>query len=255
MAFVPTGMNCGVSTTPWVSVRRPARARVEPSAGGGVVDVVTRGGAHERAGRHASSASSASGRVRLGSDGREVPQAGLPGLGAARRRDLVAEPGQVRPREVGGDAALRRPVDEAEAQQERLVDVLDGLDLLGQDGGEGRATPTGPDANFWTIAASSLRSVESRPSSSISIARMAAVAVCLVDVAVAVDLGVVADALEQSVDDARRAPAAPGDGLGRRRVDGHVEDRAPSGRRSPRARVPCRSRAGRSPRTGRATGC
>jgi hypothetical protein len=36
VAFVPTGMNWGVSTTPWVSVSRPARARVEPSAGGGV---------------------------------------------------------------------------------------------------------------------------------------------------------------------------------------------------------------------------
>src|SRR6476659_6163470 len=36
VAFVPTGMNWGVSTTPWVSVRRPARAHVEPSAGGGV---------------------------------------------------------------------------------------------------------------------------------------------------------------------------------------------------------------------------
>ena len=34
-AFVPTGMNCGVSTTPWVSVRRPSRARVVASAGGG----------------------------------------------------------------------------------------------------------------------------------------------------------------------------------------------------------------------------
>ena len=33
VAFVPTGMNWGVSTTPWVSARRPARARVEPSAG------------------------------------------------------------------------------------------------------------------------------------------------------------------------------------------------------------------------------
>jgi len=33
-------------------------------------------------------------------------------------------------REVGGDAALRGPVDEAEAQQERFVDVLDRLDLL-----------------------------------------------------------------------------------------------------------------------------
>ena len=37
VALVPTGMNCGVSTTPWVSVSFPARARVEPSAGGGVV--------------------------------------------------------------------------------------------------------------------------------------------------------------------------------------------------------------------------
>src|SRR5436190_19739009 len=35
VAFVPTGMNCGVSTTPWDSSSRPARARVEPSAGGG----------------------------------------------------------------------------------------------------------------------------------------------------------------------------------------------------------------------------
>ena len=35
VAFVPTGMNCGVSTTPCGSVRRPSRARVEPSAGGG----------------------------------------------------------------------------------------------------------------------------------------------------------------------------------------------------------------------------
>ena len=37
VAFVPTGMNCGVSTAPWVSVSFPARARVDPSAGGGVV--------------------------------------------------------------------------------------------------------------------------------------------------------------------------------------------------------------------------
>ncbi len=37
VAFVPTGMNWGVSTTPWVSVSCPVRARVEPSAGAGVV--------------------------------------------------------------------------------------------------------------------------------------------------------------------------------------------------------------------------
>src|SRR5215211_7237308 len=35
VAFVPTGMNCGVSTTPWARVSRPRRARVEPSTGGG----------------------------------------------------------------------------------------------------------------------------------------------------------------------------------------------------------------------------
>ena len=35
VAFVPTGMNWGVSTTPCGSVSRPSRARVEPSAGGG----------------------------------------------------------------------------------------------------------------------------------------------------------------------------------------------------------------------------
>jgi len=39
VAFVPTGMNWGVSTTPWVSSSRPARARVEPSAGGGTSTV------------------------------------------------------------------------------------------------------------------------------------------------------------------------------------------------------------------------
>ena len=31
VALVPTGMNCGVSTTPWGSVRRP-----EPGAGGAI---------------------------------------------------------------------------------------------------------------------------------------------------------------------------------------------------------------------------
>src|SRR5258705_8776 len=39
VAFVPTGMNCGVSTTPWVNSRRPTRARVAPLAGGGTSTV------------------------------------------------------------------------------------------------------------------------------------------------------------------------------------------------------------------------
>src|SRR6266508_4091166 len=37
VAFVPTGMNCGVSTVPCGSVSSPTRARVDPSVGGGVV--------------------------------------------------------------------------------------------------------------------------------------------------------------------------------------------------------------------------
>ncbi len=78
------------------------------------------------------------------------------------------------------------------------------------------ATPTGPEANFWTIAASSLRSAESSPSSSISIMRMADLRGRFVDPAVAVDLGVVADPLEQPVDDPGRAPSAPGDRLASR---------------------------------------
>ena len=86
------------------------------------------------------------------------------------------------------------------------------------------ATPTGPEANFWTIAASSLRSAESRPSSSISMRRIASRAVVLVDDPVAVHLGVVADALQQAIDDARRASAATGDRAGRLGIDRHVED-------------------------------
>src|SRR6476660_3933622 len=39
VAFVPTGMNWGVSTTPCGSSSRPTRPRVEPSAGGGTSTV------------------------------------------------------------------------------------------------------------------------------------------------------------------------------------------------------------------------
>jgi hypothetical protein len=46
-----------------------------------------------------------------------------------------------------------------------------------------------------------------------------------VDAAVAVHLGVVADALEQPIDDTRRAPTAPRDRPGRGGIDRDVEDR------------------------------
>src|SRR5262245_45477007 len=69
---------------------------------------------------------------------RSVPQPGHPGLTATRRRDLVAELRQVGASEIRRDPTLRRAIDEPEAEQERLVHVLDGLDLLGQDRGECR---------------------------------------------------------------------------------------------------------------------
>src|SRR6478735_6026195 len=42
------------------------------------------------------------------------------------------------------------------------------------------AAPTGPEPNFWTMAASSRRSVVSRPRSSMSMAAIAALAWCAV---------------------------------------------------------------------------
>ena len=73
------------------------------------------------------------------------------------------------------------------------------------------ATPTGPPPNFWMIAARSRRSVASRPSASISRTPIASSHGRQADAAVAVDLGVVAHAPQEPVDDARRGPPAPGD--------------------------------------------
>src|SRR5829696_2134093 len=70
------------------------------------------------------------------SRGRAIPEADHVRLGPPGRRDLEAEAGQVLACGIGRDAALGCAVEEAEAQQERLVHVLDCLDLLGQDGGK-----------------------------------------------------------------------------------------------------------------------
>ena len=126
-------------------------------------------------------------------------------------------------REVGRDPALGRAVDEAEPEQERLVHVLDRLDLLGQDGRQ-RGDPDRAGGELLDDRREEL-----------AIGRVEALVVDLhgphrggrgrlVDVTVAVDLGVIAGALEQPVDDPGRAPAAPGDRPDGRVVDADGED-------------------------------
>ena len=185
VAFVPTGMNWGVSTTPWGSSRRPRRARVAVAGRAATVtSTVKRIGRGSGAGRiegepaagttaAAAPASPATAGSAIAGSGIVRPEARHVGLAAARRRDLVAEAGQVGAGEVGRDPALRRPVEEPEPEQERLVDVLDRLDLLGSGRRPARRRRPARTPNFWMIAARSLRSVESRPSSSISRRRIA----------------------------------------------------------------------------------
>ncbi len=124
---------------------------------------------------------------------------------------------------VGRDAALRRTVEEREAEQEWLVDVLDRLDLLGQDGRQrGNADR-------------SRRELLDDRGQELPVGRVEALVVdlegahrcpCgrLVDAPVAVDLGVVAHPAQQPVDDPRRPPSTPRDRPGGRRVELDSED-------------------------------
>ena len=124
---------------------------------------------------------------------------------------------------VGRDPALRRSIDEPETQQERLVDVLDGLDLLGQHRGQ-RGDADRPRGELLDDRRQEL-----------PVGRIEPLVVDLhgshrggrgrlVDVPVAVDLGVVAHPLEEPIDDARGAAAPSGDGAGRGRFDGDLEN-------------------------------
>ncbi len=154
---------------------------------------------------------------------RRVPQARHVGVAAARRRDLVAEPREVGPGRLRRDPALRRPIEEPEPEQERLVDVLDRLDLLRQHGGE------------RLDADRSRRELLDDRREELAVGRVEALVVDLhlahrrgrgrlVDPAVAVDLGVVAGPLQEPVDDPRRAPAAAGDRSLGAIVDRDLED-------------------------------
>src|SRR5664280_2100539 len=104
VAFVPTGMNVGVSTTPCGRWSRPRRARVEPSAGGGT-RISNRAAPVTRRSRLVEG----EGETRLGArrPGR-LPDRWL--ANGPARRHVVAEGDQVRPGAVGRHPPLRSPV-------------------------------------------------------------------------------------------------------------------------------------------------
>ena len=145
--------------------------------------------------------------------------------GSPRRGGGISKPSLARcaRADFRRDPALGRPIEEAEPQQERLVDVLDRLDLLRQDGGE-RLDTDRPRGELLDDRREQL-----------PVRRVEALVVDLhlahrggggrlVDAAVAVDLGVVAGSLEQPVDDPWRAPAAGRDRPRRGRLDLDVEN-------------------------------
>jgi hypothetical protein len=123
----------------------------------------------------------------------------------------------------GGDPAAGGAREQALLDEERLDDVLDGVDLLPHRDGEGGQ----PDGAAGEGGAQRLED-----------AVVEAVEAALVDLeqveggagdrdgddAVGADLGVVADALEEAVGDPGRPAAAPGDLVGAVVVEGDLED-------------------------------
>src|SRR3990172_3816933 len=236
-------MNWGVSTMPCGVSRRPRRARM-PVPGATVASIVKRSGrgsgrggidggpAADSAAADAPALPAPAGSAIAGSQSgprvvsgsRDVrPEARHVGLAAARRRDLEAKAGQVLAGKIRRDPALRRPVDEAEPEQERLVDVLDRLDLLAQDGTE-RSDPHRPRAELLDDRGQELPigGIEAFVIDLEEAERF--VRGGLGDPAVAVDLGVVAGSFQEPVDDAGCAPPAAGDGDRGAGIDVDVED-------------------------------
>ena len=115
------------------------------------------------------------------------------------------------PRPVRGDPSLGCPVQEADPEEVRLVDVLDRLHLLGEDRREGgHAHRPAPELADDRGEQPAVRRVEALRVDLEDAHR-------LVDGGaghppVAVDLGVVPDALEEPVHDPRGGPAPGGDG-------------------------------------------
>ena len=159
----------------------------------------------------------------------------------ARHHSRNPFPGAVEPEVLVGarrrHAAARRAVEEADLDQERLVDVLDRVVLLADAPRRGCSTPTGPPPNFSMIVRSSRRSISSKPCSSTSSSFSAACATSQRDRAVGAHLREVAHAAQQPVRDARRAARPPRDLRRPRRRRSARRGSAPSGARSPRCRA------------------
>src|SRR5207249_5584637 len=143
------------------------------------------------------------------------------------RRRRVDAPAEVRVGERGGDPALRRAHQVAFLDEEGLVDVLDGVALLGDRSGERldpdrtprEAVDDGEQQRAVHLVEARLVDVEEAE----PVARDDSV-----DLSLGPHLGEVAHAPEEPVRDARRAPRAAGD-LGPAVV---VEGRAQDGGRA-----------------------
>ena len=126
-------------------------------------------------------------------------------------------------REAGGDAAARGAVEEADLDEEGLVDLFEGILLFGEGGGEG------VEADGATVVLFDDGAEEA------AVELVEAVGVDFkegegglcggeVDNAGGADLGVVADAAEEAVGDARGSAGAHGYFGGAVLVDGDTED-------------------------------
>ena len=175
---------------------------------------------------------------------------------SARRgwRDLDAQAAQVLAPGLRDHAALGCPIEEPEAEQERLDHVLDRLDLLGQHGRERVHAHRARRRTLVTIATRSRRSEESSPSSSTSSAAIASRTAGMSTTPDPVHLRVVAHPLQQPVHDRAASPGPAARSHAPRRSDRDLEDAARTAARSPSARPRRRSRGGTSRRTDRAAG-
>lgn len=125
--------------------------------------------------------------------------------------------------EAGCDAAARRAIEEAVLDEEWLVDFLEGVLFFGEGGGEGvqtdRASVVFFDDGHKQAAVELVEAVGVHFEHFESVFGGGAV-----DFAGASDLGVVADATQEAVGDARGSAGAHGDLGGSVLIDGDVDD-------------------------------